>query len=461
MDQENIRQEQEELEVKSHAVRRKRASTEEVRFWHWLFCLFFRPKIFFEKYAETATTETVIFLVFLSGVWLALPHVGFAYASVYEGPDILRVVDDWWAFWIVSLIGAPFSGVIFFVIGGWLFWLFMRLCGARRGETWLGRRVLLFATVIVASVKILLIFKDAIFYTNVREAFHSYSLSYRIFAITLLHSAQFWSCYVLYRGSCVLFPINRGPVCLVLLILPSLFIIGDYYHESMVACARYPFVSKAKRFSDEFTFCYPRNWLARSAADDSYENEYEEVNVLQDDEGSLKFVIARAAIPAVTSAIEFEMVEEESVSEELTFDLRSCAEPEYDFAIVRFFYKKQPVEVERLLQHAQSRSYSSLSDNWIGDYILDATAPIQKWGAYEGEGYRVRTITDENCYRVTVFAISSEEASILVFELCEEGAYERLRPGFQLVEDTFQLEKPDLVKEENISTEGIDEGESE
>ncbi len=72
-------------------------------------------------------------------------------------------------------------------------------------------------------------------------------------------------------------------------------------------------------------------------------------------------------------------------------------------------------------------------------YELESVVEIDRWGAYPGAGYAGIALIEGGRYEIILFCSTEHETPFEIMMVCDADAYRKIGPGFQHIEDSFEL----------------------
>ncbi len=354
----------------------------------WLWYLYFKPALFFEHFV----IDTIPFLTALCawsyGMAGVVDRIETKHMQGRLQVEQFGFDKGWVGYLLLVLLGGVFAGLLYYALGGW--WYRKRLVwsGVADPDRLLVRRVYVYASQAWAVPVLLLTLLQSSFYGTPVEMLEGDGSWVDLIGFAII-PFLFWSVYISYRGAKQVFGLpNLGRGRLWFLYLPGaiyfvlvVFFIVLGVMMGMAELSQPPDLNKLKSFqSDVVSFQYPGNWDAEVDADQST------VQVEANQDAVLTLILYNS-----------EAMPEEELALTVS-DLRS--------------------------------SFTG----WRDEYMST------RWGPLTGTGVTAVAEIEQQPYRITVLVAPLDGGRYLeVQAFCRLADEPDVRPGFDVIEKTFQL----------------------
>jgi hypothetical protein len=357
--------------------------------------LLYRPTEFFRIFARLETPTFTALAFWIYGIAAAIDRIDTellkADLNSSRLSPLLALGDEWAFYWIYCLLGGLVGGVFFYALGGWWYKKRLLWSGAEDPDSDTARRVYVYASQLYAIPMIAYTVLETIWFESPLAAYESNEFS----GLSLL-MMLFWSVFVSYRGATTVFDLRKARARLWFLILPS-----AVYSMALIAVFSAFFLRESgpPQITDpreietsSYSLSYPGNWSLDTADEDH----------------------------------------------DLNYDIEIG--PAFDDALVNILMFDYEIDPEYLAKQTIA--------NWEDAYIVSDTTTLYSWGEHTGYGVAGTLIIESAPYRALAFSAlrpvpdslyGSVVSGILVLELAEDDASERLQPGFDLIRDSFVL----------------------
>ena len=365
------------------------APREELPHWSlWLPYLAFRPGLFFETFVLRPVPVLTVLTAWLYGTASAIDRIESRVLLSRRPNELYEMLrEDWGVYWAISAVVGVLSGALYYGIGGWWYRVRLKWSGAADPDRCLSRRVYVYAAQAYVVPFLLYTVWETFTYSSPAVAAGGDD-----FGGVVVLAALFWSVYVSYRGVRTAFNVRTWPArvwfgllpvalySLVILGVMGAMLVGDLGDRLEGP----PDVGNAARIEREgFTLDYPGNWEI-DTLDEDYDPDHE-------------FSIG----------------------------------PVFADATLRFWFYLEAMGSQACVDQTVA--------NLDEVYDLTDPNPFDRWGRFEGAGYRSRASIEDKPYVFVMFCSTESERPFEFLLVSEEPALEKLAPGFDLIRDTLEL----------------------
>lgn len=200
--------------------------------------LFIKPKIFFETIKKIDMSHIHI-VTYLVAIFMVMDRIDgkLAKNSLSANPDFSAysfILDSWGNYWLSVLgLGVIASFIVWFFYGWW-YEIRLKWCGVENINTDLVRRVNVLQWFVVALPAIIVTIIQTFIYENYLETF----LSEEIWSGIIFILFSFYSCWVSYTASKVVFTANNKAL-IWFLILPLVVYLIAFFAVFAVVISRF------------------------------------------------------------------------------------------------------------------------------------------------------------------------------------------------------------------------------
>ncbi len=350
----------------------------------WPFYLYFRPKVFFEHFAEPNAWVTTL-CGWSMGFFIAIQRFSASHLIDDKYGYELFTEYSWEFYWFFFALMGVIGGGFQFVIAGWWYKFRISLCGVTKPDPYYARRVFVRTFQVCAIPTFFIVVWQSQTFNSPGEAWEDESFATAMTDL-LITLTLFWSLYTSYRGIRVCFNSRRWPTVFWFVVLPFLtygFFSFGYIYKALKTDFGPPVIAQPSVQNGElYSFSHPNNWEVTT----------------EDAEGASDYMYV------------------ESLSGDAFVSLAV-----FDFAI----------------------DTKSMTQAVLEDYIEDTSGlkavQFHRWGNHSGFGLQVDIPIEGELCRHTFFSSTSDNIGFAVVELCYKDLIEENKPGFELIRTTFQL----------------------
>ncbi len=363
--------------------------------------LLVRPAKFFLYYAEKMPVSFLFLLILLSELGLGISLIacmGIVDISEFQRVELFNLHDDTLNFLLFCGVWVLMGAFDFGLCGAW-FWLRARLSGC--GPHCYPDTI----KVYFSARSICSVFAIAVFFFWGIPAYlsgddpHEY-LGFYPWVLGFAGLIALLSINCAYKGVTAMFPVRRSHARFWFLAVPivlgagMLMGIGYLTHQATYT----PTINKTEKLHDyePFTLKYPQNWL-------------EDYPWLDDD-------------------IYYEHIVGDAVT------ISPLDDPAF-FCLVLYPEKEERASLYEDLMGL----YFNNPDAVFGGHMVEERTEATAWGALEGLGSETKMEFRDEKVRFFLFVTDAEEQSAALMWYCPAKDYERLKPGFELIEKTIAV----------------------
>ena len=354
----------------------------------WLLYLFVRPQLFFQTFVLRSIPVLTVLTAWLYGVASVIDQLETkrmqGSLSGSENPFLDLIAQNWTGYWIFAAAMGILSGALTYGIGGWWYRLRLRWCGASEPDPYLARRVYIFSAQAYVVPYLLYTAWEVTAYPDPAAA--AAGDDWASIAIVV---AMFWSVYVSYRGVRTAFDVRRRAARIWFAILPTAIyavlmgaVLAAALFTNLLVSA--PDLQNTHRIEREgFALNYPGNW------------EVDRIDEDYDPDGSF------------------------------------AIEPPDADALIRLYFYVETMDSQGCVDQTR--------DNLSDAYTLSDLTGIDRWGNYDGAGYRGNVNIMLWDYDILIFCSTARERPFEIFQIVDENDTDKLQPGYDLIRDSLEL----------------------